>query len=96
MPTFKFKGCHELQYEGFSVPRQAISLGGGTAICFARHDYDRNLQLVQFCKRGRMNSPESGITLECCPDYKEVDHTVEVSDAELESGPQNFKREGAE
>jgi len=90
MPIFEFKGCHELKYDGFNVPRQAIVFGGKTVICFARFDPDRVLQLVQFCKRGRMNGPESGITTKCCSDYEEVEHCIEVPAEELNSGPHNF------
>ena len=91
MNEIKFKGCDQLQYEGYNVPRQAISIKNGTAVCFARFDPDGNLQLVQFCKRGRLNYPLSGIEIKCCPDYKEIEHCVHVSDAELESSPRTFR-----
>jgi hypothetical protein len=92
MPTFNFKGCRHLQYDGFSVPRQAISAGKETAICFARHDLDGNLQLVQFCPRGRLNDPMSGITIKCCADFDEIKHSVSVGEKELESSPATFNQ----
>ena len=85
-----FKGCKYLQYEGYSIPRQAISLNGETALCYARLDPDGVLQLCQFCIRGRMNDPESGITKKCCSSYEEVIHAIEVDEKELESNPRDF------
>jgi hypothetical protein len=66
--TIVFKGCVHLRYTGFSVPRQAISCKQGTALCFARLDSEGQLQLVQFCKRGRLNDPLAGIERKCCSD----------------------------
>jgi hypothetical protein len=86
----KFKGCDKLKYEGFNVPRQAISTKNGTAVCFARLDSDGQLQLVQFCIRGRMNNPLSGIEIKCCPFYQEIEHCIDVPDSELDSNPKTF------
>jgi hypothetical protein len=90
--TFIFKGCKFLQYDKpMCVPRQGISLGGNKSLCYARFDIDGKLNLVQFCKRGRMNHVESGITYKCCGDFEEITHTVDVPIWELDSSPRNFE-----
>jgi hypothetical protein len=89
--TFEFQGCKFLCYhEAMTVPRQGISLGQ-KALCYARFDPDGILQLVQYCKRGRMNFPEAGITKKCCSDYEEIKHIVVVPISELNSSPRDFK-----
>jgi hypothetical protein len=91
--TYVFKGCKYLLYnQNMCVPRQGINLGTPT-LCYARIDVDGVLQLVQYCKRGRINFPEAGITVKCCSDYKEITHTVVVPIAELNSSPRDFKLE---
>jgi hypothetical protein len=90
--TYKFIGCKFLRYKDeMTVPRQGISMRGQAALCYARFDVDGNLQLVQYCKRGRMNHPEAGLSQKCCSDYEETTHEIEVPVWELNSSPRDYE-----
>jgi len=91
---FNFEGCKFLKYnDKMSVPRQGIHFGAGVkALCYARFDFYKKLELVQYCKRGRMNNPECGITIRCCSDFEATEHSVEVPIWELNSSPRNFEQ----
>lgn len=85
----RFSGCEFLDFETHygGCKRQAIAIGQGS-LCWKRHDPEGALKLVQFCKkRGRMNSPEYCLSEQNkgCSDYHEIQHTIEVSQEELDS-----------
>jgi hypothetical protein len=92
--TFEFEGCKHLKYDDdMTVPRQGISLFQQKALCYARFDMDGQLQLVQYCIRGRMNFPEAGIPTRCCSDFEIATHKVIVPIWELDSSPRDFLQE---
>ena len=88
---FIFDGCKFLKYDGdMSVPRQGINIGRQKSLCYARFNADGVLDLVQYCKRGRMNYPEAGITRQCCSDFETITHKITVPIWELDSSPRDF------
>ena len=82
----KFLACEHLDYEPHYGPckRQLISCNG-TKMCWKRA---MNGDLAQFCKkRGRINSPVDCLDKDNagCLDYTESEHTIDVSQEEIDS-----------
>lgn len=80
-----FTGCKHLDYrDEYTCRKQIMGNGVDGPIVFWMRDVPLGLPaMVQFCKlRGRLNNPQACLTeaTRMCPQYEEINHTVEVPD----------------
>ena len=84
-----FKACKQLDFDtDYAATRQAVQQRDEVKLFWRRHAVWGSPRHVQFCKRrGRMNSMCACLSKEeqGCSDYEEHEHSVEVSQEELDS-----------